>query len=165
MVQEIERFAQNVFGAPRYKEVERRLNALAQEMKEESLITESVGEDGRFQEEAFHHRFFDYYPDDARLIMGENICLLTPIENQIMHLFTANPNKFLSTTELVNLVWGDEYSVGNLKTYIYRVRKKLSMTGQEHCIIESANSKGYRLLDPDRDSLSSGKGSGSASVE
>lgn len=156
MVQEIKRFAENVFGAPRYEAVKRRLNVLAHEMQEEGLITESVGENGKSQEEVYHHRLFDYYPDDARLIIGVNICPLTPIENQIMRLFTANPNKFFSTPEMVNLVWGDEYAVDSLKPYIFRVRKKLSMEGQEHCVIESAHGMGYRLLDPDRDSFGSG---------
>ncbi len=53
MVQEINRFANNVFGAPKYREVKRRLNALAQEMQRGGLITESVGEGVSPQEEAY----------------------------------------------------------------------------------------------------------------
>ena len=40
-----------------------------------------------------------------------------------MRLFTANPNKFFSTPEMVNLVWGDEYAVDSLKPYILESEK------------------------------------------
>ena len=52
MVQEIKRFAENVFGAPRYEAVKRRLNVLAHEMQEEGLITESVGENGNLRKKS-----------------------------------------------------------------------------------------------------------------
>ncbi len=50
-----------------------------------------------------------------------------------MRLFTAHPNKFFSSSEMVSLVWGDGYSADSLKAYISRIKKNISRRAGAMC--------------------------------
>lgn len=152
MVQEIDRFARNLFGVPKYKEAKNRLRALAQEMKREGSIPDSLGNGLSEEEQAYHHRFFDYYPERACIVVDEKVHTLPPIPNQLMLLFTRHPNRFIRTSQLVSLIWGDQYPpVDSVKQHVAKIRKALCVDGKKLDAIESAHSKGYRLVDPDKD--------------
>lgn len=152
-MQEIYEFAKNRFGAPRYKEAERRLRALAREMYEESLIPESL-EDGLSEnEQVYHHRFFDYFPERSCIVADGKTSFLRPIPNQIMSLLSRIPNRFISGSKLSEIIYGDEMGVEAVRAHVRFLRSELSINGLRFNVIESAHGKGYRLVDPDKDPI------------
>jgi len=55
---------------------------------------------------------------------------------------------------MLNHVWGDQFtSFNNVTVNVSHLRKKFIVNGKRLNIIESAWGKGYRLVDPDRDSI------------
>ncbi|MDQ0286242.1 DNA-binding response OmpR family regulator [Desulfofundulus luciae] len=75
---------------------------------------------------------------------------LTPKEYDLLLFLARNPNRIISREELLNHVWGDNYS-GELKTvdiYISRLRAKLENRPDKPRLIKTIRGAGY-LFKPD----------------
>ena len=82
----------------------------------------------------------------ARTVTGDGSTAgLTKREWQLLAFFLTNPNQFFSAEEVLVPAWGSDASIEQFRTYVTRLRKKLSpFTGV--CELVNEKGKGYRLL-------------------
>ncbi len=69
---------------------------------------------------------------------------LTKREWQLLSFFLTNPNQFFSAEEVVFPAWGPDASTEQFRTYVTRLRKKLSPY-KGMCELISEKGRGYRL--------------------
>jgi DNA-binding response OmpR family regulator len=85
---------------------------------------------------------------DAKLRTVENgaaTVSLTKREWQLLSFFLANPNQFFAAEEVVLPAWGPDASIEQFRTYVTRLRQKLSAF-KGVCEVVNEKGKGYRLL-------------------
>jgi DNA-binding response OmpR family regulator len=70
---------------------------------------------------------------------------LTKREWQLLWFFLANPNQFFAAEEVALPAWGPEASIEQFRTYVTRLRKKLSPF-KHVCALANEKGKGYRLV-------------------
>jgi DNA-binding response OmpR family regulator len=70
---------------------------------------------------------------------------LTKREWQLLSFFLANPNQFFAAEEVAVPAWGPEASVEQFRTYVTRLRQKLSPF-KGVCEVVNEKGKGYRLV-------------------
>jgi DNA-binding response OmpR family regulator len=75
---------------------------------------------------------------------------LTPLEFKLLATFVRHPNQVLSRDQLLELVWGDAYSVSReqVKLYVGYLRKKLDPAARGTVPIETVRGFGYRYRRP-----------------
>ena len=80
---------------------------------------------------------------------GELVTLL-PQEFALLEFFLRHPNQLFPGNALLNHVWstGSETTEVGVRTCITRLRKKLSVEGQES-VIHTVHGQGYKLVEPD----------------
>jgi DNA-binding response OmpR family regulator len=73
---------------------------------------------------------------------------LTPIEYGVLSELVRNEGRVVTTHDLLDRVWGPEYSRDTdlVKTYIYRLRSKLESIDNVHHHILNERGFGYRLI-------------------
>jgi DNA-binding response OmpR family regulator len=76
---------------------------------------------------------------------GEASVSLTKREWQLLSFFLANPNQFFAAEEVALPAWGPEASVEQFRTYVTRLRQKLSPF-KGVCEVVNEKGKGYRLV-------------------
>jgi len=93
-------------------------------------------------------RFGDTLND---LMLGERKIKLTKTEGQILYHLMVNSGKIVKTANLVGVIWGNEYSgdMDGIKTYVYRLRKKLEDNAKNPRIILNKPGVGYLLIPPE----------------
>jgi DNA-binding response OmpR family regulator len=69
---------------------------------------------------------------------------LTKREWQLLSFFLANPNEFFAAEEVALPAWGPEASIEQFRTYVTRLRHKLSPF-KGVCEVVNEKGKGYRL--------------------
>jgi DNA-binding response OmpR family regulator len=71
---------------------------------------------------------------------------LTPLEFKLLAAFVRHPRQVLSREQLLELVWGDAYSVSGdqVKLYVGYLRRKLDPEQPERVPIETVRGFGYR---------------------
>lgn len=71
---------------------------------------------------------------------------LTPLEFRLLAAFVRHPNQVLSRTQLLELVWGDEWGVSGdqVKLYVGYLRRKLDPDAPGSTPIETVRGFGYR---------------------
>ena len=69
---------------------------------------------------------------------------LTKREWQLLSFFLTSPNQFFAAGEVVSQAWGPGASVGQLRSYVTRLRQKLSPF-KPHCALVTEKGKGYCL--------------------
>ena len=71
---------------------------------------------------------------------------LTPLEFRLLSAFVRHPNQVLSRDQLLELAWGDSYSVSTdqVKLYVGYLRRKLCPDAPETAPIETVRGFGYR---------------------
>ncbi len=71
---------------------------------------------------------------------------ITKKEKEILNIFTQNPNRAYTKTELLNLAWNDKekYDRNIINVYLYRLRKKFKNIYKKE-VIETVKGFGYRL--------------------
>lgn len=80
---------------------------------------------------------------------GQEICL-TAREYQILELFLRYPGHVLSSSQILERVWGWEApGPGSVKTHLRSLRQKLRSAGVDN-LIDTLYGQGYRLKDPAR---------------
>jgi DNA-binding response OmpR family regulator len=70
---------------------------------------------------------------------------LTKREWQLLSFFLANPSQFFAAEEVALPAWGPDASIEQFRTYVTRLRKKLSPF-KGVCEIVNQKGKGYRLV-------------------
>lgn len=75
---------------------------------------------------------------------------VTPQEFKLLAAFVRHPNQVLSRDQLLELVWGDPYSVSpeQVKLYVGYLRHKLDPEAPEDTPIETLRGFGYRYRRP-----------------
>jgi DNA-binding response OmpR family regulator len=76
---------------------------------------------------------------------GEVKASLTKREWQLLSFFLTNPNQFFAAEDVVLPAWGPDASIEQFRTYVTRLRKKLSPF-KGVCEILNEKGKGYRLV-------------------
>src|ERR1041384_4389489 len=76
---------------------------------------------------------------------GDASVSLTKREWQLLAFFLSNPNQFFAAEEVSLPAWGPEASVEQFRTYVTRLRRKLSPF-KGLCEVVNEKGKGYRLL-------------------
>jgi DNA-binding response OmpR family regulator len=76
--------------------------------------------------------------------MGGTLAALTPLEFELIRYLIQNEGKAISRDELLNSVWGYEYTGGSnvVDGMVRSLRKKL---GDYSACIESVSGVGYKL--------------------
>ena len=69
---------------------------------------------------------------------------LTKREWQLLAFFLASPNQFFSAAEVASQAWGPEASVEQFRSYVTRLRHKLSPF-KPYCSLVTEKGKGYSL--------------------
>ena len=70
---------------------------------------------------------------------------LTKREWQLLSFFLTNPNQFFAAEEVALPAWGPEASIEQFRTYVTRLRQKLSPF-KGVCEVVNEKGKGYRLV-------------------
>jgi DNA-binding response OmpR family regulator len=85
---------------------------------------------------------------DAKLrtVKGrEGAVSLTKREWQLLSFFLTNPNQFFAAEEVALPAWGPDASIEQFRTYVTRLRQKLSPF-KGVCEVVNEKGKGYRLV-------------------
>lgn len=81
-----------------------------------------------------------------RTVRSEEINIsLTKREWQLLSFFLTNPSQFFTAEEVALPAWGPDASIEQFRTYVTRLRKKLSPF-KGVCEIVNEKGKGYRLV-------------------
>ena len=76
---------------------------------------------------------------------GDGAVSLTKREWQLLSFFLTNPNQFFAAEDVALPAWGPEASIEQFRTYVTRLRKKLSPF-KGVCEVINEKGKGYRLV-------------------
>lgn len=85
---------------------------------------------------------------DAKLrtVKGREAAIsLTKREWQLLSFFLTNPNQFFAAEEVALPAWGPDASIEQFRTYVTRLRQKLSPF-KGVCEVVNEKGKGYRLV-------------------
>jgi DNA-binding response OmpR family regulator len=83
---------------------------------------------------------------EKRLVTGhDGSASLTKREWQLLSFFLASPNKFFQASDVVSQAWGGDASLEQLRSYVARLRQKLSPF-KPYCTLVTAKGKGYCLV-------------------
>lgn len=76
---------------------------------------------------------------------------LTPTEYELLRLLSLRPGRAVHFKALVRAIWkeGSKAHSGHVRTYVMRLRRKLSPTPTEPNYIQNVRGFGYRLGDPE----------------
>src|SRR3954454_4605394 len=96
----------------------------------------------------------DAYADDyvsidfaqRRVTVADRDVALTPLEFKLLNAFVRHPNQVLSPDQILQLVWGDSYSVSRdqVKLYVGYLRRKLEEGDVDDAPIATVRGFGYR---------------------
>ena len=99
-------------------------------------------------EDSAHYRFEDLLLDvDGReTLRGDRRIELTAKEFDLLHLFMQNPKRVLSRDQIMERIWGYDYSGESnvLEVYIAMLRQKLEEQGEKR-LIQTVRGAGYVL--------------------
>jgi DNA-binding response OmpR family regulator len=81
-----------------------------------------------------------------RVTVRDREVALTPLEFKLLNAFVRHPNQVLSPDQILQLVWGDSYSVSRdqVKLYVGYLRRKLEEESGGGAPIETVRGFGYR---------------------
>jgi DNA-binding response OmpR family regulator len=82
---------------------------------------------------------------NRRVTGDEGTASLTKREWQLLSFFLTSPNQFFAAPEVVSQAWGPEASEEQLRSYMTRLRHKLSPF-KPYCALVTEKGKGYCLV-------------------
>jgi DNA-binding response OmpR family regulator len=80
-----------------------------------------------------------------KVIGTEGTVALTKREWQLLSFFLVTPNQFFEAAEVASQAWGPEASVEQFRSYVARLRHKLSPF-RPHCALVNEKGRGYCLV-------------------
>jgi DNA-binding response OmpR family regulator len=83
--------------------------------------------------------------ENRRVTGKDGTVSLTKREWQLLSFFLASPNQFFAAGEVVSQAWGPEASVEQFRSYVTRLRSKLSPF-RPNCFLVTEKGKGYCLV-------------------
>jgi two-component system alkaline phosphatase synthesis response regulator PhoP len=88
-------------------------------------------------------------PAKRKVMRGNNKVELTPKEFDLLHLFMTNPGKSYSREDLLNIIWGYEFSgyEHTVNAHINRLRTKIETEMSKPEFILTTWGVGYRFTD------------------
>ena len=83
----------------------------------------------------------------ARTIVFQGTAVdLTPREMQLLEILLRNPNRYISSVEILDRAWHDtNLAPEQVRSYVTRLRRKLGEAGVP-CRLETRPRRGYRLV-------------------
>jgi DNA-binding response OmpR family regulator len=83
----------------------------------------------------------------ARTIVFQGAAVdLTPREMQLLEILLRNPNRYISSVEILDRAWHDsKLAPEQVRSYVTRLRRKLGDAGVP-CRLETRPRRGYRLV-------------------
>ncbi|MFJ8263550.1 response regulator transcription factor [Rummeliibacillus sp. NPDC094406] len=96
---------------------------------------------------------FAFSPDEALLTVHGEVVQATAKELELLHFFCKNQNRVFTTSQIYELVWGEDL-FGEEKTvtiYIAKLRKKLRDNTRKPTIIVNLRGIGYKFIPPTGD--------------
>jgi DNA-binding response OmpR family regulator len=114
----------------------------------EALLRRSKGSAETRESYADAYLTVDYL--QRTVSVGDREVGLTPLEFRLLAAFVEHPRQVLSRDQLLELVWGDSFSVSRdqVKLYVGYLRKKLAAASEEDPPIETVRGFGYRYQAP-----------------
>lgn len=106
-------------------------------------------------ETKFDFGYFTLNPETATLIVNKLPVECTAKELELLQFFCRNPNRIFTTSQLYELVWGNDV-YGEEKTvtiHISKLRKKLGDDTRKPRIIVNLRGIGYKFIPPKEESL------------
>ena len=84
------------------------------------------------------------------MVRGEKVAL-TPLEFRLLAALVEHAGQVLSRSQLVDLVWGQNYSSSGdpVKIYIGYLRKKIEREPASPELVETVRGFGYRYCKPE----------------
>jgi len=120
------------------------------------LRRQKMHENAQQQLEAkFDFGYFTLNPETATLIVNNLPVECTAKELELLQFFCKNPNRIFTTSQLYELVWGNDV-YGEEKTvtiHISKLRKKLGDDTRKPRIIVNLRGIGYKFIPPKEESL------------
>jgi DNA-binding response OmpR family regulator len=83
--------------------------------------------------------------ENRRVSGNDGSASLTKREWQLLSFFLTSPNQFFAAGEVVSQAWGPEASEEQLRSYVTRLRHKLSPF-KPYCALVTEKGKGYCLV-------------------
>ena len=83
--------------------------------------------------------------EKRRVVGKEGTVSLTKREWQLLSFFLTSPNQFFTAGEVVSQAWGPQTSVEQFRSYVTRLRNKLSPF-KPYCSLVTEKGKGYCLV-------------------
>ena len=91
------------------------------------------------------------FRDQCRVCLAGSEVNLTPREFRLLECFMLQPGRALSRDQLIEQVWGPDYSGNNksVDVHVWWLRRKLDQAGQPSLFV-TVRGIGYRFVVPDR---------------
>lgn len=102
------------------------------------------------EEKNYVYNTFTFTPDQALLTVHGEAIQATAKELELLHFFCRNPNRVFTTSQIYELVWGEDV-FGEEKTvtiHIAKLRKKLGDNTRKPTIIVNLRGIGYKFTPP-----------------
>ncbi|QKG83604.1 response regulator transcription factor [Kroppenstedtia pulmonis] len=102
---------------------------------------------------SFVYDRFTFLPEEALLTVRGEVVKATAKELELLHFFCKNPNRVFTTSQIFELVWGEDV-FGEEKTvtiHIAKLRKKLGDNTRKPSIIVNLRGIGYKFIPPTGD--------------
>ncbi|WP_026342358.1 response regulator transcription factor [Paenibacillus fonticola] len=99
----------------------------------------------------YHYGHLVLKPADALLLVNDQSYECTAKELDLLEFFFRNPNRIFTSTQIYQLVWGEEPYYGEEKTvamHISKIRKKLENKPKSPQIIINMKGIGYKFVPP-----------------
>lgn len=91
----------------------------------EAVLRRTKPQDGKNINTEYRIGKYIYYPEKARLVLGETEQKFTPKENQLVQLLVENSNKTISRSFALKLIWGNDtyFNARSMDVYMTKLRK------------------------------------------
>jgi DNA-binding CsgD family transcriptional regulator len=88
----------------------------------------------------------DLDPGARTIVFQGTVVDLTPREMQLLEILLRNPNRYISSVEILDRAWHDtDLAPEQVRSYVTRLRRKLGEAGVP-CRLETRPRRGYRLV-------------------
>ena len=100
------------------------------------------------EESVFHYKWISIDYSKRIVTIRNEIVKFTPIEYELLKLFTKNPGKVLTQRQIMKDIWGPgmESETSYLRVYVANIRKKIEENHSRPKILITEPAVGYRFV-------------------
>lgn len=86
------------------------------------------------------------YPEEHRVMVGEQEVIMGPTEFKLLHFFMRHPERVYSRNQVLDQVWGNNVYIEErtVDVHILRLRKALALFGYDQ-LVQTVRGVGYRF--------------------